>query len=88
MLGVLVNTVAILVGGSVGLLVNKGIPKRFSAAIMTGIGLCTLYIGVSGSLQGENLIVLGRIMSKKDFTARASFSSAVNSFLPFFSFRR
>jgi len=49
---------AILVGGTVGLLVKKGIPERFSGAIMTGIGLCTLYIGISGSLDGENPIVL------------------------------
>jgi len=57
-LGVIVNTVAILVGGIVGLLVNKGIPKRFSGAIMTGIGLCTMFIGISGALQGENPIIL------------------------------
>jgi len=58
MLSVLVNTAAILVGGAIGLLVNKGIPKRFSDAIMTGIGLCIMYIGISGALQGENPIVL------------------------------
>jgi len=58
MLGVLVNTAAILIGGIVGLLFNKGLPKRFSGAIMTGIGLCVIYIGISGSLQGENPIIL------------------------------
>ena len=58
MLGVLVNAVAVLVGGTVGLLVNKGIPKRFSDAIMIGIGLCTMYIGISGALAGENPIIL------------------------------
>lgn len=58
MLGVLVNTVAVLVGGLVGLLVNKGLPKRFSTAIMTGLGLCTTYIGITGALNGENTIVL------------------------------
>jgi len=58
MIGVLVNTVAVLVGGLVGLLVNRGIPKRFSGAIMTGIGLCTLYIGITGALGGENPIIL------------------------------
>ena len=58
MLGVLVNTAAVLIGSSVGLLLNKGIPKRFSGAIMTGIGLCTLYIGISGALKGENPIIL------------------------------
>jgi len=58
MLGVLVNAGAILVGSLVGLLVNKGIPKRFSSAIMTALGLCTIYIGISGALQINNLIVL------------------------------
>jgi hypothetical protein len=58
MIGVLVNAGAILVGSLVGLLVNKGIPKRFSGAIMTALGLCTIYIGISGALQIENLIVL------------------------------
>ena len=58
MLSVVVNAVAILLGGAIGLLVNKGIPKRFSTAIMTGVGLCVIYIGISGTLQGENPIVL------------------------------
>jgi len=58
MISVLVNTAAILIGGAVGLLVNKGIPKRFSGAIMTGIGLCVMYIGISGALAGENPIIL------------------------------
>jgi uncharacterized membrane protein YqgA involved in biofilm formation len=58
MLGVIVNTVAVLFGGFVGLLVNKGLPQRFSGAIMTGIGLCTMFIGISGALQGENPIIL------------------------------
>jgi len=58
MLGVLVNTAAILIGGTVGLLFNKGLPQRFSGAIMTGIGLCTMFIGISGALKGENSIIL------------------------------
>ncbi|MCL2057399.1 MAG: DUF554 domain-containing protein [Oscillospiraceae bacterium] len=47
-----------IIGGLVGLLVKKGIPKRFSGSIMTGVGLCTMYIGISGALQGENVIIL------------------------------
>ena len=58
MLSVVVNTIAILIGGGVGLLVKKGIPERFSNAIMVGLGLVVLYIGVSGSLQGQNPIIL------------------------------
>lgn len=58
MLGVLANTIAVLIGSAVGLLFKKGIPEKYSNAVMTGIALCTVYIGVSGSLKGENTIVL------------------------------
>ena len=58
MLGVLANTIAVLIGSTVGLLCKKGIPKKISDAIMTGIALCTVYIGISGALKGENTIVL------------------------------
>ena len=58
MLGVIVNAAAVIVGGLIGLLVKKGIPQRFSTAIMAGIGLCVMYIGISGALEGNNLIIL------------------------------
>ena len=44
MLGVLVNALAILAGGSVGLLAKKGIPEKITNAIMTAIALCVIYI--------------------------------------------
>ncbi|MDO5445204.1 MAG: DUF554 domain-containing protein [Eubacteriales bacterium] len=58
MLGVIVNTVAVIIGSTIGLLCKKGIPEKISGAIMKGIALCTLYIGISGSLKGENTIVV------------------------------
>lgn len=58
MLGVIVNTLAVIVGGSLGLLLKKGIPERVSAAVMAALGLCTIYIGIDGVLQGSNTIVL------------------------------
>ena len=58
MLGVIVNTVAVIIGSSIGLICKRGIPQKLSDAIMTGIALCTLYIGISGALRGENAIVL------------------------------
>ena len=58
MIAVVVNAAAILVGGLLGLLIKKGIPQRFSSAIMSGIGLCILYVGIAGALAGENIIVL------------------------------
>lgn len=58
MLGVIINTLTVILGSTVGLLMKKGIPEKISKAAMTAIGLCTLYIGVDGALQGENTIVL------------------------------
>ena len=58
MIGVIVNVITVLVGSSVGLLFKKGIPERVSKATMIGLGACTLYIGISGSLCGENVLIL------------------------------
>ena len=58
MLGVIVNVLTVLVGSTVGLLFKKGIPRRVSDAVMVGLGVCTLYIGISGSLSGENVLIL------------------------------
>ncbi len=58
MLGVLVNVGTVLVGSLVGLLLKRGIPEKVTEALMTGIGLCTVFIGISGALQGENTLVL------------------------------
>lgn len=57
MTGVIANTLAVIIGSTIGLLCKKGIPEKFTDAIMKGIALCTLYIGISGSLKGENTIV-------------------------------
>lgn len=58
MLGVIVNTLAVLLGSTVGLLARKGIPEKIASAIMTAIALCTVYVGISGMLKGENALVL------------------------------
>ena len=50
--------VAVLIGGSVGLLLKKGLPEKLSDSIMKGLGLCTLYLGISGSLKGQNSLIL------------------------------
>ncbi len=58
MLGVTINALAIVVGGLLGLLIKKGIPERYSDAIMKGLGLCVLYIAIDGALEGTNVLVL------------------------------
>ena len=57
MLGTIVNAAAILVGGSLGLLLKKGIPERVSSGIVQGLALIVLYIGISGMLKGQNALI-------------------------------
>lgn len=57
MLGVFVNTIAVLCGSIIGLLFSRLIPDNLSDFIMKGIGLCTMYIGISGMLSGSNPLV-------------------------------
>ena len=58
MFGVLVNTFTVILGSIIGLVCKKGIPERLSGGVMTGIGLCTIAIGVTGLSSGENTLVL------------------------------
>ena len=58
MLGVIVNVITVIIGACIGLLFRKGIPERVSHAAMVGLGACTLYIGIAGSLTGENVLIL------------------------------
>lgn len=57
MLGTIVNCAAILVGGAVGLLLKRGLPQKLSDAVMQGLALICLYIGVSGALKGSNTLL-------------------------------
>lgn len=58
MLGTIINSLAIIAGSIIGLLVKGGIPERVSDTIMKGLGLCVIYIGITGALKGENTIII------------------------------
>lgn len=58
MLGTIVNTITIVIGGFIGLLFKGKINERISSTIMSGLALCVLYIGISGSLKLDNPLVM------------------------------
>lgn len=58
MLGVIINCITVIVGSIIGMTFKNFIPKKITDGIMTGIGLCTVYIGLSGALSGNNTLVL------------------------------
>ena len=58
MLGVLVNSVGVIIGCGIGLLLGKAVPVNVGKRIMEGIALVIMYIGISGALAGQNTLVL------------------------------
>lgn len=57
MLGVIVNTVTVIIGSAIGLLAKKAIPKDWSGFIISAMGLVTIYIGISGAFSGQNTLI-------------------------------
>lgn len=55
--GSFINVALVVVGGCLGLLLKKGLPERVSDAVMKALGLCVLFIGIDGCLEGENTLV-------------------------------
>ena len=43
---------------TVGLLLRKGLPESVSDAMMKGLGLCTIFIGIQGMIEEEYILVL------------------------------
>jgi uncharacterized membrane protein YqgA involved in biofilm formation len=58
MIGVLVNVLAIIVGGSIGLLLKKGLNDRIKKVVMQAVGLAVVIIGVSSAILTENILLL------------------------------
>jgi len=63
MTGTIINVIAVLVGGALGLLFGARLPERLKATIIAGLGLFTAAIGIQMFLRSENpLIVLGALL--------------------------
>ena len=58
MLGVITNTLTVIIGSCTGLICKKNISKKLTDAIMLGIGLCTVSIGISGLSEIDNSLIL------------------------------
>ena len=63
-LGTIVNTVAVILGGLLGLLLKNGIAKRFEKILMQVLGLATIFIGISGVLKYMLVVENGGITTR------------------------
>ena len=56
--GVWLNAGGVLLAGVLGSFIRRGMPEKLKAALMTGLGLCVLYIGISGISADTDTVVL------------------------------
>ncbi len=58
MLGVIANVGTVILGSILGMTFKRFIPESLSDILMKALGLCTLYIGISGAMGGGNTLIL------------------------------
>jgi len=58
LLGTLVNTAAVIIGSSAGLLLKSRFPDRIRTTVFKGIGLFSLAIGLSMAIETQNFLIL------------------------------
>ena len=58
MIGTIVNTVAVIVGGSIGLLLKKNMPARITSIYFQAIGLFTFAIGISMVWELKHILIV------------------------------
>ena len=56
-LGTIANTLAVIIGSGIGLMIKSGLKPRYQETIMQALGLSTLFIGVSGAMSGMLKII-------------------------------
>jgi uncharacterized protein len=63
MTGTFINVIAILIGGTLGLLFGSRIPEKLKTTVIAGMGLFTMAMGLQMFFDSENqLIVLGALI--------------------------
>lgn len=56
--GVIANSVGVSIGALIGIALKSKFPEKIIQNLMTGMGLCVTYVGISGSLKGHNTLVV------------------------------
>ena len=58
MLGTIVNSIAIILGALLGIIIKKGIKEKYKSTIMDGIGLSIMIIGIMGGIETDNIVLI------------------------------
>ena len=58
MLGTIVNSIAIILGALLGIIIKKGMKEKYKTTVMDGIGLSVVIIGIMGGIESNNIILI------------------------------
>lgn len=70
--GTIINVIAIIIGGMLGVLFGKNLKERHQDTLCKSCGVCVLFIGISGALEGMMKIENGSLASGKTMLIIAS----------------
>lgn len=62
-LGTLINCAGVIGGGILGMIIKKGLSERFQNILMQAVGLCVIFLGISGTLTEMMSVDKGVIVS-------------------------
>ena len=56
-LGTVVNSVGIVIGALLGLILRRGLPEKWQETMMNSIALCIVIIGIQMALKTTNIMI-------------------------------
>lgn len=60
-LGTMINVAGIIIGGLIGMTCGKLLKQRMQDTLMMAIGVCTLFIGISGAIEKMMTVTEGKL---------------------------
>lgn len=72
-LGTLFNIIAIIIGGIIGILIKKELKEHYQDTLMMAIGVCVIFIGISGTIKEMLIIDNGTIKTAGTMMMVSSF---------------
>ncbi|MFC2100667.1 DUF554 domain-containing protein [Bacteroidota bacterium] len=58
MIGTIINAGAVITGGIIGIFINHRLPERFTKIVFQGIGLFTIFLGISLAIKTNNFLLM------------------------------
>lgn len=55
--GTILNTITVLIGSALGLMIGNRLPARIQESVVTGLGLVTMFVGFSNANETGNIII-------------------------------